>query len=329
MVDDSASDDLIRWSESGNSFFVKRREEFANEVLPRFFKHNNLSSFVRQLNMYGFHKVPHLQQGGLLADDPNAEDWEFSNSSFQRGQPDLMHFIRRKKGTTSNSKSEDSVGDDGEASGNESDENGLPATRRLEGRSSKGAAGGAGGSKPRPSKAQPSELGLILKEIQVIRDHQMTISTDIKRLQGDNRSLWKQASAAEERYKRHQATIDKILRFLATVFSPESQHAEIHPPLRRLISHTSQSQSQGPSGHASSTRSGTSTPEKRAMPTSPPAVDTAQDGGDYNDNVYEDTDAFLAQRPPDKRMRTKQTPPSGRITEMPSASPLASGTKRK
>ncbi|KAJ1933211.1 Heat shock transcription factor, partial [Kickxella alabastrina] len=98
MVDDTDSDNLIKWSDDGNSFVVIRHEEFAKEVLPRFFKHSNFSSFVRQLNMYGFHKVPHLQQGGLISDGPDAESWEFNNDNFQRGQPDLLHFIRRKKG---------------------------------------------------------------------------------------------------------------------------------------------------------------------------------------------------------------------------------------
>ena len=49
--------DLVGWSESGKSFIVKDQNLFAKRVLPNFFKHQKMNSFVRQLNMYGFKKV--------------------------------------------------------------------------------------------------------------------------------------------------------------------------------------------------------------------------------------------------------------------------------
>lgn len=52
LVDDPALDAIISWGSTGGSFVVWDPMEFARIILPRNFKHNNFSSFVRQLNTY-------------------------------------------------------------------------------------------------------------------------------------------------------------------------------------------------------------------------------------------------------------------------------------
>ena len=50
-------DSIISWNSSGTLFLVKNVTDFCDQVLPVYFKHSNYASFVRQLNMYDFHKV--------------------------------------------------------------------------------------------------------------------------------------------------------------------------------------------------------------------------------------------------------------------------------
>ncbi|KAI7892381.1 uncharacterized protein EV154DRAFT_462673 [Mucor mucedo] len=98
MVNDGSNTHLIRWAKDGNSFLVQGHEEFAQSILPRFYKHNTFASFVRQLNMYDFHKVPHLHQGVLIAaDNTENEVWEFSHPQFKRDRPDLLTSVTRKR----------------------------------------------------------------------------------------------------------------------------------------------------------------------------------------------------------------------------------------
>ncbi|EMP27279.1 Heat shock factor protein 1 [Chelonia mydas] len=64
-----------------------------------------MASFVRQLNMYGFRKVVHIEQGGLVK--PEKDDTEFQHPYFIRGQEQLLENIKRKVTSVSSIKNED------------------------------------------------------------------------------------------------------------------------------------------------------------------------------------------------------------------------------
>ena len=79
------NNDVGGWSADGTSFIVSNQELFAEQVIPLFYKHNNIQSFVRQLNFYGFRKLK----------TTDSRIWMFRHPQFQRSKPDQISEIKR------------------------------------------------------------------------------------------------------------------------------------------------------------------------------------------------------------------------------------------
>jgi hypothetical protein len=90
MLSNSTSQNpSVSWSDTGDSFIIHDVISFNETVMPTYFSHNNLASFVRQLNLYGFKKKT------VASKDQKAEEYE--HATFLRDRPDLLASIKRKK----------------------------------------------------------------------------------------------------------------------------------------------------------------------------------------------------------------------------------------
>jgi len=107
---DTCDTKIACWSEDGETFVVKNTDVFEKTIIPQFFKHSKFSSFVRQLNFYGFRKIKYAD---TIRIDPKLEAatanfWRFRHDKFQRGKPALLIDIKRSNGQQSSSNNSNS-----------------------------------------------------------------------------------------------------------------------------------------------------------------------------------------------------------------------------
>ena len=84
--EDSMLKNIICWLPHGRAFKVRNHDLFAREVLPKYFKNCKVSSFFRQINLYGFVRLT----AGL---DTGA----YYHECFLRGKAFLTKSIMRTK----------------------------------------------------------------------------------------------------------------------------------------------------------------------------------------------------------------------------------------
>ena len=86
ILEDDKNKDIIHWGDNGKYFVIENVHDFTEKILPQYYNHNNYSSFVRQLNMYDFHKKK-----------TNSEAHTFQHNKFIKGQEELIKTINRKR----------------------------------------------------------------------------------------------------------------------------------------------------------------------------------------------------------------------------------------
>merc|ERR1711874_509634 len=189
MVENQDTDDFTCWTEDGTSFRIRDQSQFASCLLPYYYKHSNMASFVRQLNMYGFHKVIALHSGNLKNEK---EEIEFAHVFFIRGQEHLLEQIKRK--SASNSKSQTQI---------------VPGIKKE-----------SVFITQIDDSDKEEMVNEILVEMSQMKEKREDLDNKLENMKSENEALWGEVLSLRQKHNQQQKIVNKLIQFLVALVQP-------------------------------------------------------------------------------------------------------------
>ena len=91
ILNNTNNNSAISWDSEGKKIVISDIVKLCNEVLPKFYNHKNYSSFIRQLNLYGFHKTR-----GILDNSEKYEHEKFTKNITKEEIKQISKVARQK-----------------------------------------------------------------------------------------------------------------------------------------------------------------------------------------------------------------------------------------
>ena len=89
ILNNTAYKEIIYWNKEDGGIIIADVNKFSSMILPKYYNHNKYSSFVRQLNLYGFHK----SKGVIKEGDGYEHDKLNKNSTIE----DIKQILKKNK----------------------------------------------------------------------------------------------------------------------------------------------------------------------------------------------------------------------------------------
>lgn len=240
---ENSCDNTIVWSDDGRSFIISDPHAFSNS-LSKYFKHSKLSSFIRQLNMYGFRKVTSNINWTAGSDIKVEDDLHFYHPNFRRGEQNQLALIRRKmpnkfcnggannnngcNGTnsncngnntcnannncSSNSFNGNSIGSAGSAAHHHTCHDHSTATNGVLENVMNGMHGDENNSGAQTFDL--NELRNALNEVRILDVRQTETSNSLVELKHENETLWTELLDLRSKYNEQRDIITTLIKFI-------------------------------------------------------------------------------------------------------------------